>query len=376
MKTFPILIIILMAAPATAGEDVLRAKIDEASAQGTVLDDGPHVYRRSDSTATVIYYKLGQLVWKHFEAADTLRFRGFGSHDGEIEYTLPPDPPGPTPYQFDGVSRFMALSDIHGDFDPFINLLRNAGVMDRSDGWAWGDGHLVINGDVFDRGADVTECLWLIYRLQQEAAMQGGAVHYLLGNHELMVIRGDLRYIHDSYIKGITGHTGIDYDELFGPCMELGRWLRTLPAAVRIDSTLFVHGGIPPGSIMEPIPLEEMNSLAGSGLDLSSVELKFSEPLKRLYGGLGPFWYRGYHYGIQGYYPEATRQEVEDILDFYDVRHIVVGHSERDSLTALYDGSIFAIDVPVDELEGQQALLFEEGAFYRVDPDGSRSEIR
>lgn len=376
MKTFPILIIILMTAPVTAGEDVLRPKVNEASTQGAVLDDGPHVYRQSDSTATVIYYKLGQMIWKHFEAADTLTFRGFGSHDGEIEYRIPPDPPGPTLNQFDGVSRFMALSDIHGDFEPFISILRSAGVLDSSDRWAWGDGHLIINGDVFDRGADVTECLWLIYRLQREAAVQGGAVHYLLGNHELMVLRGDLRYIHDRYIKGITGHTGIGYDELFGPCMELGRWLRTLPSAVRIDSTLFVHGGIPPASVMDFMTLEQINMLARSGIDLSSVELKFNEPLKRLYGGLGPFWYRGYHYGIQGYYPEATPREVEDILYFYDVRHIVVGHSEHDSLTALCDGSIFAIDVPVDELGGQQALLFEENIFYRVGPDGSRSEIR
>ena len=376
MKFAAFMIIIFLTATANAEEDNSNRKIHETAVQGTVLDDGPHVYWQNDSTATVFYYKLGELLWKSYEVTDTLAFRGFGSHDCEAEYRILPDPPGPSTCGFDGVSRYMALSDIHGEYDHFISILRNTGVLDGADSWAWSDGHLVINGDVFDRGEDVTECLWLIHRLQQEAARSGGAVHFLLGNHELMILRGDLRYINDRYIKGICGHSGIDYDELFGPCMELGRWLRTLPAAVRIDTTLFVHGGVPPDSIMDLMPIREMNSLTWSGLDFSSIELKFNQPLRKLYGGLGPFWYRGYHYGMEGYYPPAEDEEIDRILDYYDVRHIVVGHSEQDSLTVLHGGRVFAIDVPVDELEGQQALLFEEGTFYRVNPDGSRLEIQ
>ena len=127
---------------------------------------------------------------------------------------------------------------------------------------------------------------------------------------------------------------------------------------------------------MDIMLIREMNSLTWSGLDFSSIELKFNQPLRKLYGGLGPFWYRGYHYGMEGYYPPAEDEEIDRILDYYDVRHIVVGHSEQDSLTVLHGGRVFAIDVPVDELEGQQALLFEEGTFYRVNPDGSRLEIQ
>ena len=70
-------------------------------------------------------------------------------------------------------------------------------VIDTDLTWSFGDGHLVIVGDVFDRGPNVTECLWLIYRLEQEASAAGGAVHFLLGNHELMVMRGDLRYLNE-----------------------------------------------------------------------------------------------------------------------------------------------------------------------------------
>jgi len=339
------------------------------------LDDGPHLYWQEDTTAIVLYFRDGCLRWKAFSAADTLRFEGFGSTDADMDYSISVAPPAPCECQFDGVQRFMALSDIHGDFGSFRDILVNTGVIDGNDDWSWGDGHLVINGDVFDRGDEVTECLWLIYRLQRQAPLSGGAVHFTIGNHELMVLRGDLRYVSDKYLKGITGSTGIDYDELFGPETELGRWLRTLPSAVRINDVLFVHAGIAPLELLDFMSIGEMNRLVRSGLDASSMKLMFDETMRSLYGSRGPFWYRGYHYEMEGYYPMASSEEVDEALNFYAVDRIVVGHTERDSLEVLYDGRVIAIDVPVEDLGGQQALLFEGGDFYRVNPDGERMRI-
>jgi len=338
------------------------------------LNDGPHVFWRDDTTAVVFYYWRGELEERTLTAADTLAFQGF-AWDSAAAYSIPAAAPSPQPMEFAGVDSLLAVSDIHGDYGPFREILVNSGVMDSSGGWTWGEGHLVMNGDVFDRGPEVTECLWLIHQLQQQAERAGGRVHYLIGNHELMVLRGDDRYVHERYLEGIAGPTRLNYEDLFGPDTELGRWLRSLPSAVRIDGTLFVHGGIPPSEVLEYLTIPEMNSQTAACLDLSTVSMRFDEEARALFGGLGPFWYRGYHYGMEDYYPRATAEQVDDILDFYGAQRIVVGHSEVDSIESLYDGRVIAIDVPVDELGGLQALLWKDGIPYRVNPDGSRRPL-
>ena len=80
-------------------------------------------------------------------------------------------------------SRVAAMGDVHGNYNHLILLLENGGVVDADLNWSWGAGHLVFNGDVFDKGPGVTESLWLIYKLEQQAEAAGGMVHYLLGNH-------------------------------------------------------------------------------------------------------------------------------------------------------------------------------------------------
>ena len=70
--------------------------------------------------------------------------------------------------------RIVALSDIHGQYGLLVRLLRAHQVIDAQDRWALGKDTLVIAGDVFDRGPQVTEAFWLLYGLQQQAAAAGG----------------------------------------------------------------------------------------------------------------------------------------------------------------------------------------------------------
>ena len=55
--------------------------------------------------------------------------------------------------------------------------------------------HSVQTGDVPDRGADSRKVFDLLRRLTDEAAKAGGRVHALLGNHEVMRMMGDYRYV-------------------------------------------------------------------------------------------------------------------------------------------------------------------------------------
>ncbi len=338
------------------------------------LRDGPYVFWQTDSSAIVFYLCNGIMEKRTFQISDTLRFSGF-CLDNAIEYVVPADAALIRPQTIDQASRILAVSDIHGEYDHLVDILTNGGVIDRERRWSWGDGHLVILGDVFDRGAKVTECLWLIYRLESEARENGGAVHYLMGNHELMVLRGDKRYVNDKYLKGIVKKTRIKYEDLYGPDTELGRWVRSKHTVIKINDILFVHGGLSPFVIHRNLSMEQINDIIRGSIDLRSLQLAFDDLSRFLFGSKGPFWYRGYHYEMEGDYPQVLSEDVDSILSFFGASTIVVGHTEVDSVMSVWNKRIIGIDIPVDELGSLEALLWDDGRFFRVTGNGDLRPI-
>jgi hypothetical protein len=292
-----------------------------------------------------------------------------------MRYSIPKNPPTVAPYMFEDVSRVFAVSDIHGEYEAFVDILKNAKVIDGKLHWDWGSGHLVVLGDIFDRGDMVTEALWLIYRLEREAKLHGGRVHFVLGNHEELVMRGDLRYVHEKYLSGIARRSQITYDDMFGPDMELGRWLRTKHVAVKLNDVLYVHAGLHPEVVDRELGLAEMNRVVRSSLDLKSYELVFSDLPWFLLSSARPLWYRGYH-GPWGGYPRTTADQLDVLLDYYDVSAVVVGHTEIPQVTSTYENRVFSIDVPVLELGGLQGLLWQKGDFSRVLVSGDLEPLR
>jgi hypothetical protein len=229
----------------------------------------------------------------------------------------------------------------------------------------------VVLGDVVDRGDQVTECLWFLHRLEQEAERAGGRVHVVLGNHEMMVMRDDLRYVHEKYTNGIVRYLGVRYQDLFGPDMELGRWLRSKPIVLKLNDVVFVHGGLSPELVTRGVDIPTLNTVGRQSLDLTSVALTFSDLPNFLLGSTGPFWYRGYLYPMNGRYPAATTTEIEALLTFYRSTAMVVGHTDIGHVTRLHEGRVYAIDVDLDALGAFQGLLWENGTFSVVAGDGS-----
>ena len=102
-------------------------------------------------------------------------------------------------WRFSDVSRVVAISDVHGAYDAFLRTLQASNVVDAEGHWEGADTHLVITGDLLDRGGDSRQVMDLLMRLENEAASAGGFVHVLLGNHEVICrVRG----------RGNTGRTG------------------------------------------------------------------------------------------------------------------------------------------------------------------------
>lgn len=147
------------------------------------------------------------------------------SQDGKHAFNVSLHPPRRPEWKIKQAKKVFITSDPHGNLDCFVDILKAGKVIDENQNWIFGNNQLVVIGDIFDRGKDVLPLFWLVYKLEEEAERAGGSVHFLLGNHEEMVLRGNLRYTHKMYLE-LAEKLGVAYPDLWRNS-ELGRWLQT-----------------------------------------------------------------------------------------------------------------------------------------------------
>ncbi len=271
---------------------------------------------------------------------------------------------------FLGASKIVALSDIHGQFDLFIKLLQAHKIIDQQKNWSFEDGHFVITGDVFDRGDKVTETLWFLYKLEQQAARAGGKLHLLLGNHEVMVLNGSIKYVNDKYIQ-VAEKMGMAHKELFGPTTLLGQWLRTKPIAVSVNNIAFTHGGFSPEFVAKGYNILTTNQLFHDGIiDHLKDSIAMDSSLYFLSKSDGPIWYRGYFRD-----ENFTKKYAQNILNKMEVKHIVVGHTSMEEVMSHFDGLIFSVDSSIKNGESGEILIWENNRFFRGTILGKRMEL-
>lgn len=275
--------------------------------------------------------------------------------------------------EFKGVKKIIAIGDVHGEYHTMINLLKNNGVIDEDLNWSWDDGHLVFIGDIFDRGNKVTESLYLIKKLQRQAKENKGRVHLILGNHEVMVLMDDSRYVAPKY-KQMCKKLMINYPRFFKRDTELGRWLRSLNSIVKINDLIFVHGGLSPDLVKRNLSLEKINKDIRESLNTINEKTK-EELMKTIYFPENPLWYRGYFMKTRNY-PIISNRELSTVLNYFKISKIFIGHTEVESIRFLHDHKIGAINVPMGyENIKPQVLFVENGCFYRCFIDGSKELI-
>jgi hypothetical protein len=326
--------------------------------------DGPYVLYRGDTV--YVNYILQQ------DSLKLVKKDSFLTKEN-IELNIMTDEPGKTfqvklrskidkaeETEFDQPEKMFILSDIEGNFRAFRRLLQSNNVIDSNFKWSFGKGHLVLTGDFVDRGTQQTEVLWLIYSLEEQAKAAGGYVHYILGNHEIMNMNGDLRYLNKKYSQ----HAELlnqGYTSLVGEQSELGRWLRTKNVVERIGDILFCHGGISQAVNRMDLGTAKINKLVRPFYADSLMQYDKPET-DTLYSDLGPFWYRGYYYGAV----RATPTQVDSTLKAYKVSHIATGHTViADTISILQGGRI--INTDVHHAGGHTEALYVEGnKFYRA----------
>jgi hypothetical protein len=299
---------------------------------------------------------------------------------------------------FDGVDRVVAVGDVHGAYDRFVEILKTTALIDDRLRWSGGTAHLVQLGDVVDRGPDSRPALDLLRRLQTEASRAGGAVHPLLGNHEIARMLGDLRFatagefqafvtsrseeIRQRYAQSakpeardaLLSQTPPGLLELrvaFGREGEYGRWLRTLDGVARINGIVFVHGGISPA--VASMSCSEINATVHREL-LADLEKTRAAPLQSLAAREdGPFWYRGMN--------EMDDSSADAVLSAQQARAIVIGHtvSTTGRIAIRLGGKIIAIDTgmqPAYVQGGRASALEIRGDRYTAIYTDRRDELK
>jgi hypothetical protein len=329
------------------------------------LEDGPYIEIPKNGGLEVfhmLYDSLSDMAdWLKEEQADENK----GIPKREVIETLLKKTQSLNGAEYRKVESIFAVSDIHGHYQNFIELLKANKIIDKNLDWIFGKGHLVIVGDVFDRGDQVTECLWLIFNLEYQAEKSGGRVHYLLGNHELMILKdNDKTYANDKYILPFAKAI-MDYHDLFSQNYVLVQWLRSKNIAVKINDHLFVHGGIPPEFVEQKRTLDQMNqSIHKYMADTSGI----TPPEKDLI--IEPTWYRGY------FEKSNMGEDLSMVCKYYKVSKIIVGHTPVNQIKSLQDDYVIGVGIHFTGPDRPaQGLLIRNGQYFRCDEAGKTTQL-
>ena len=304
-------------------------------------------------------------------------------------------------------ARIVAVGDLHGDFNAWQDIARDAGLVDAAGHWAGGTAILVQMGDFTDRGADSLKIVRSLQQLQKEAPRKGGKVYVVLGNHEAMNLLGDFRYVtpgeftsyadansaarrdqfylanraaieaayklkdakltpdqvRDAWNKA-TPLGWVEHRLAWSPSGELGKWAAKNPAILKIDGTLFAHGGI--SAEASRLPLDELNRRVATAMSAGddSEGSILNDPL-------GPLWYRGLvtrdpdaaavRAAVKPPAPPLTaEQELDIVLKAYGAQRLVVAHTpDLKGIEILYGGKLARVDTGISRYYGGPVTWLE-----------------
>lgn len=299
-------------------------------------------------------------------------------------------------YIWHGVDRVVAVGDLHGDYPAFLEIMAAAGLVDEAGDWAGRKTHLVQTGDIPDRGPESIKIIEHLIRLGKQAKKAGGRVHTLVGNHEAMNMTGDVRYVHPSEFEYFASAKSeyvrdeyyrffqtrvkerlpreqwpafddayraewnssrplgyVEHQRAWNRNGKYGRWASRNPVIIKIDDTLFLHGGLSPQ--YRDLGLSKINKRMRRDLGRSSAG---EQPI--VDDDFGPLWYRGLALNNQ----TAEEPNVAAILELYEVERIVIAHSTTNGpIMPRFGDRVIVIDTGISEAYGgHSAYLVIEGA--------------
>lgn len=346
-----------------------------------ISNEGPYVFYKNDSILNVNYVKGNKddgfyVDKKEYSINSEISTTSYFQIDStSFEFKIKSDIKIPKTTYNDG-NPIVAVSDIEGGYKTFRDFLINSKVIDADLNWKFGKGHLVLVGDFVDRGWSVTQVLWFIYKLEQEAEKKGGFVHFIIGNHELKNMQGNYRSAADKYLA-VTNILEKKQSELYNSNSFLGKWLSSKNSLEKINGNLFAHGGIHPEVADSKLSLDEINQI----IRINYYKPYYPKMVKTAEQLListktGICWYRGY------FKDDLTQEQVDRGLNKFKAKSIVVGHTLQSKVNKKYNGKVIGIDVhhPKDYHKNwpngkSEGLLIKGDSYYRVFANGDKKEL-
>jgi len=333
---------------------------------------------------------------------------------------------------FPKVKKLVAIGDIHGDLSVAIKALKLAGVIDLNISnnttnisnikWRGGNTVVVQLGDQIDRvrpsklvndlcttnddqlnkdeGSDL-KIICLFEQLNEQALKQGGALFSILGNHELMNVDGDFRYVSPKEFKefGIffkepikKGEYPYGYEtrkRVFAPGGSLAKKLAASRYSIlQIGSWVFVHGGIT-SQIASDYTIDQINSIIYKWLYGNNSKL-LMEHVNKIYHNddenYSPFWSRVY--GDMEEWNAHSQQEFYNTLNIlnyknkrkgnHEIKGMIVGHSPQfmynKGLNSSCNNKLWRVDVGMSKAFGMdnnkdrkvQILVIENDNNFKI----------
>jgi len=270
-----------------------------------------------------------------------------------------------TSFRFPAAERVVAIGDLHGDVAALRSVLRLSGAIDDKDEWVGGKLVVVQTGDQLDRGDDEPDILDLLERVGERAKKAGGAVHVLNGNHEVMNVAGDFRYVtadgfRDFKDTPLVGQRGKQATLLpaeqhgraaaFLPGGPIARRLATRPVVIAVGDSVFAHGGVLPGHVRYGVgKLNDETRRWMSGETQRAPEI--------LNGDTAPIWTRDYSDGE----PSARAcGALDTVLAELRVKRMVVGHTvQKNGVNGACGEKVWRIDVGLSKHYGGKPAALE-----------------
>jgi len=303
--------------------------------------------------------------------------------------------------------RVIAIGDLHGDLRVTLIALKLAKVIPndvfpynvQNIRWTGGSSWVIQLGDQIDRCRpdnwvkncienldDVTEdegnnmmIIQIFQKLDAQAKLVGGRVLGMIGNHELMNIDRDFRYVSpQEFLEFVPPNErnkkktddGYPYGyyhrlKVFERGGNIAKHYAIQKKSITvIGSTLFVHGGLS-HDLMKKYSIQEINSIVEKWLlktDTKSEEKIFDE-IFRDDDDMSPFWCR--LYSEDDGYGENTEKGFNELLQIinsrnktlYPINRIVLAHTpqfmDNKYMNSIYNERLWRIDVGMSRAFGK-----------------------
>jgi diadenosine tetraphosphatase ApaH/serine/threonine PP2A family protein phosphatase len=278
----------------------------------------------------------------------------------------------PAIVEIDTPEDIYALGDVHGDYERLLTVLVAAKIIPGDPGapekvqWQAGKAVLVCTGDFINKWNQSLQVIALFRSLQTSAARAGGRFVVTLGNHEADFLAGGLGkktadFVNDLARQGLKPKDVIAGGDRAG----IGAWLRSLPAAARVNDWFFAHAGNTHGRTLAQLRDDLQTGIDKQGY--AAAVLQDSDSLLQARMHPQPWWEGEADTGPQ------SKEKLARCVQALGARHLVIGHQpgkvqfadksvrKLGELSQHFDGLIFLIDTGMSRGVG-----YSTGAVLRI----------